>query len=304
MPTILKLRSAYMSCYMAIGLIVLAPASEATAERANDFCAPREIGRNYERPFLRLPELHQMPETRLPFAPPALHVERILGVDRYGIPRTYQVSQVLVGDESYGYAFSNENPRRALRLDWKIRARLQKTDHLGGPSGPVASKGLSVSRIHPKTERHLIFDVPSKPGIYRISIELGDRRGQILGRYSEYLRVLRPRVKARLTVEDHSVLAGEAVFSRIENLATASIEGAAGFDVQRFDGSTWVSVPVDQGWEPYGSYARVGWSSNCAAVFEVPPDSQRGRYRIVKEVWPQGRRGRSFSLSAEFEVTS
>ena len=86
------------------------------------------------------------------------------------------------------------------------------------------------------------FSVSAKPALYRIEIIFQDGHGKRLGRYGEYLRVVRPNEDARLVVTPSSLIPGETVHARVENFGTDAVSYGEGSRIERYGDAGWESL--------------------------------------------------------------
>lgn len=110
----------------------------------------------------------------------------------------------------------------------------------------------------------------------------------------------------RLALKERVVVAGDAIYSRIENLGTAPIRYTAPFRIERLVGGTWALDPTSPS-GPWPQYLRVitpGSAGGCSS-FRVSAEAAPGRYRIAKTVGEgTGSDAASRSISAPFQVQS
>jgi hypothetical protein len=274
------------------------PAVAGAAARGWGSCAwEAGLARDYERPLSRLPEIRRMPESgRLPFGPPALELYE---TSRYG--------NVVVGRGSFGYNFVTRSYTRDLPLGWTVSAAMSLLTPRGGVKQVVDRGRVWIGKVDNAKQPGISLETPAKPGFYRFDIWFEEQGGASLGRFSEYVRVVEPRLDVRLGINGRSFRAGETVLTRVNNLGTEPVLYGASFSLERFESSTWVRPPeIDLGpWPLYLGAVGPGGRGRCSG-FEIPADLPAGRYRVVKEVglersWP--RAGRSLDLTAWFDVT-
>jgi hypothetical protein len=156
--------------------------------------------------------------------------------------------------------------------------------------------------------------------VYRLEISFRNKAGALLGRFGEYVRVLRRTGSEgrRLALNKTSFLPGEAVVAHAEELGVGWIEVNDTYTIEVHDGSTWARAPIT----PKGvslligtivgpgeatSVSRFNPAKSCWA-FAIPPGASPGLYRFVIDgvsMKVDGRRlfrGPPLSLSAEFQI--
>lgn len=253
----------------------------------------------YGQPFCRGAVLHdygaildRMPPVRhppaseeLPFGPRNLNF----------YPSAF--SPVIVGRGGYGYGFFDETYRdRTLHLDWDVATRLFAVGGHGKTLRRLSSKEGFLGVVRDIGERSFWLDTPAHPGLFRFEIEFRDAAtGQVLGDYSEYLRVVKPTFHARIAVDDRSLRPGSAVYARVENRGSESVSFGEEFGVQRFERGRWRPAPgVPRVWSLVGLNMFGGYAGWCMR-YRVAEDASPGWYRFVKGLAPAGgRHGRAY----------
>lgn len=252
--------------------------------------------RDYARPLDRLPEVRQVPESgRLPFGPPALELyESTLS------------GRVIVGRGSFGYGFVTRRNDGVLTLGWTVRAEMHALNRRGEVERTVDRGQLWIESVNNLRQPGLSLMTPAATGFYRFDIEFESREGEMLGSFSEYLRVVEPRLRVSLGINGKRFRVGDIVQTRVNNIGTQAVLYGASFFVQRLEGAEWVSASgLDLGrWPMYLGVAGPGARGRCSG-FQIPEDLPQGRYRVVKRVgvgphWP--RKGQSLHLNASFDV--
>ncbi len=171
------------------------------------FCEPKGLVRDFG--LSRLPAVSEPPESgELPFGPRAIQLWT------FGGP-------VLLTGQSFGYHLSGEGYGRPKPLGWTVRARLSVAGPTGKTGREVDSEEVEIRMIDVADEYDLALGPLHRPGFYRYDIEFLDSEGEILGSYSEYIKVFERQFwKVRLGLSGKSFRVGERVLSRVENLGT------------------------------------------------------------------------------------
>jgi len=254
--------------------------------------------RNYQRPLEAMPPLRAVPVTsNLPFGPPGVFLsERAVGP--------------IVSDRSaigFSLSFGSPRLRPSPRLDWTVVARLVRVARQERTRRRLARRIEHVARFGSHDRRRFSFRLSGRPSLYRLEIEFRNRAGMRIGRFGRYLRVLRPRRDARLTLKATSFRPGETVSPRLENYGTESLLYGLAYSIESYDGASWARAAIDQP-RPVpliGLRTGAGEAASCWD-FTIPPHAPPGRYRFV---W-SGRTSRetipahngSLRLTAEFRV--
>lgn len=270
------------------------PASAAVfATYGKSWCKGTPV-RDYWAPLKALPSVRRAPE-QLPFGPHNLNL--------YSIG-----SQVIVGKGGFGYGFFDKTYRhRTLRLSWEVSARISRIDSRGEPIQVIKTRTLRLTDVpDPAEEIDLWLGVPAGPALYRYDLEFHDlQSGELLGSYSEYLRVVRRTFHARIAVNRPTFRPGQTAYARVENPGTEGIFFGLEYDVQRFDAGRWAHYPSGHG----GGTLLIGLSmgsggSGWCMRFHVPATAEPGWYRFVKNLAPARRFRHERMYTAAFRVTA
>lgn len=237
-------------------------------------CEPR-IVHNYEAPIHELPKVHRLPRSgRLPFAPSRSRFERI-------------TQPIIAHDGAFGFEFAPE--RGHFHLNWRIISRVARVDRSGKPVRVIKSRVQDISSVRNLGRVGVWLNGLHALGLYRATLVFrsmsNGRIGRILGRYSEYARVVKPIADVRLNVKPEQVSSGGVVKFRLENFGTLAASTGREFRVERFDGAGWVMDPAS----PSGPWFedQISLPAGAAGMcdeFEVQPSMPVGLYRISKEV--------------------
>lgn len=263
---------------LAAGSVLPAAAPAATT---SGVCPERTI-RNYAKPLERLPQMRSPPLSHLPFGPAHVFLSHPLG------------GPLVVGSSSeFGYSllFSPFLPGHRLSplLGWIVEARYVRVDKQGKA---IQAKGHIVRRIRrlqttsEGVPGHVDFLFRAgEPALYRLEITFTTFSGKRLARYGEYLRVLKPRLDARLTLSGSSFKPGERVAAYLDNYGTTLLSSGLLRLIEYFDGTSWVEAPnSSQGPVPSLLFlVGPGESAECWS-FTIPPDEPAGKYRFVAAV--------------------
>jgi len=242
-----------------------------------DFCKGQQV-RDYEGPLDRLPAVrHVHSNEDLPFGPRNMSI--------------YQsaFSPLIVGEGGFGYRFFDDTygTRKAVHLDWDVTTTLSRIDRRGEVVRQIASEQQYFGVVTKIDEMTFWLDTPAgpRPALYRYDIEFDDHSsGEVLGRYSEYLRVVRPTFHARIAVDHDRVRPGERVFARIENRGTSGVSFGLEYEVQKLEGGRWTKQDLGvDGWL-LPLIVMSGGGSGWCMPYDVPSDASPGHYRFVKHL--------------------
>ncbi len=257
------------------------------------FCAGASI-HDYGRALDLMPPVHRPPVSgQLPFGPRNLFL--------YQSAR----SRVIVGRGGFGYAFFDETYGRRPRVDlqWDVTATLSEVDRRGRALRGVDSESQYLGVVSRIDELGFWLDTPPGPALYRYDLEFRDHgTGEILGSYSEYLRVVEPSFHVRLATNRDAYLQGQTAYARVENAGTQSASFGLGFNVQRLAPGGWVPDHLSpSGAVPAVGLVMGGGGSGWCMRLKIPRDQRPGRYRFVRSIGSEdGRHGGA--RRAEFRV--
>jgi hypothetical protein len=273
-----------------------------------------KVVRNYLKPVEALPPLRAIPASReLPFGPAGL-----------SLGNGDQSPIMPPGSREVGYTISRpvtppEGPPN-VHLNWLVTAKLARIGRRGVVGRVLSWSKRRVLSVGREKEASLRLRFPGTVGIYRLEISFRNKAGALLGRFGEYVRVIRPTGSEgrRLTLNKTSFLPGETVVAHAEELGVGWIEMNDSYTIEAYDGSTWVRAPIT----PMGvslligtvvgpgeatSVSRFNPATACWG-FAIPPGTSPGLYRFVIDgvsLRVDGRRlfrGPPLSLSAEFQI--
>jgi hypothetical protein len=261
-------------------------------------CGHSTVARDYlaqvkkAAPIKEVPKLVDPTSRQLPFAPPGLRLEAI-GND------------LIVGSSKVGFSLSNPfGPLR--RLDWIVESELVKVSARGRTIQSLGVKRRGIGSIQDDAAVDLLHRVSATPAYYRADIRLF-RKGtdRILGQYSSYARVMRPRVDLRVKIERSTVAPGELARATLLNLGTVPLITPSydyGFSVQAFIGERWIHVPdnpqrrIPKRMGPWTLSA--GMENRDCLRYLVPSDQVPGLFRFIFN----GAETKTETLAAEFQV--
>jgi hypothetical protein len=184
--------------------------------------------------------------------------------------------------------------------DARIVGRLVKVNRRGVPlevlepwrSASVARSG-AVRRLVTKRLFHLAF--------YRLDIEISAQYGHRVYRFSEYGRVLQPRLRARLRTDRHRLDAGDSMYIRLDNTGTAKFRAGYTFRVQRRVGFAWRTMVDNSPSSAVSVDLLPGRTIGCLKV-ETSPEWLPGSYRVIYRLHPEQVHRRLAIATANFHL--
>jgi hypothetical protein len=288
------LATMFVSCFALAGVLPTA-ASGALCEEG--------VVHDYAKPLRHLPHLRPSPPAEhLPFGPARVFL------NHRGGPLF-----VSGGEVGYSLSFSPRFSGHHLSppLNWIVEARYVRVDARGRA---IQVRGHIVRRVKrlrsdedtPPGGLDLLFKV-GRPALYRLEITFSELSGKRLARFGEYLRVLAPKLSARLSLNGTAFHAGESVLATVGNYGTTSLSFGLYRRIEYFNGTSWETAPnSSQGAVPLPLlWAGPGASAQCWG-FTIPAGEPQGLYRFVVEVSSQPPSpqlgGRPLTLSSEFQI--
>ncbi len=283
-----------------MSLVALAGVLAAVPSTASAYpnCGRSTVARDYLAQLKRVAPIKQVPtwegptSRQLPFAPPGLHL-RVIGVG------------LIVGSGEVG--FTLDNFLGARRLDWIIESELVKVTAKGRAIQSLGVKRRGIGTFKGDTVIELLHRVSAAPAYYRIDIRFVRRDTDlIVGQYSSYTRVMKPRVDLRVRIDTPAVAPGEVARATLLNLGTVPLITPSydyGFSVQAFTGERWMHVPDNpprRSPKPRREWAfSAGLENHSCLRYLVPSDQAPGAlFRFVSF----GVEGENSMLAAEFLV--
>ncbi|HEU4739954.1 MAG TPA: hypothetical protein VFS54_12865 [Solirubrobacterales bacterium] len=244
----------------------------------------------------RAAPLHRIPASRkLPFAP--------RGVLVYPIGE-----RPLVGPGAVGFGLADEAINWPRHLNWVLSASLVRVSAEGLPLKILARKKqrLGTRRLNGDRNFGPQFPVPGTPAYYRVDISFKTFDGDLLGAYSEYFRVMKPRFDVDMTVSDRLVRPGQVLRARLKNLGTEPVWTESVVTIEKREPAQW--VPVDWVWRDGRVVdARVlvpgGQPGHCF-TWKVPADMEGGQFAIVQKLRRslKDKKGEGVAIAARFKV--
>jgi hypothetical protein len=283
-----QIHKKYVIALLCVSLLTLGGAPKAVATGAS--CGTSTVVRDFLEPLSKMPTVHSLPPSgKLPFGPDGLSLWSKSGLVGNGL---------VVGPGSVGFEIDDEAVEHRRRLEWLIVTSLSRVNSAGKVISQITRSSRRLGSVKVNNIGEFMFDVPGSPSFYRVDIvfrRLGTNR--LLGRFSQYARVMRPRTDVRVAIDRPIVMPGEMARAMLFNYGTVAVSSVAydfGFDVQRFDGSGWITVPENPPRERVRKRIQI-----------LPPGTEnRGCLRyLVTQTQPPGRYRFSYgTLAAEFQV--
>ena len=275
-----------MRCSLAFATIVLLSASlsgPASAQPASYQC-PAPGTPDYLAPLRTLPSIKRVPSSGIiPFAPHSLRLE--------------PTSDLVVGKGPVGFRISAVGDGQRVTLDWWAELSVAQVNQKGLAvnSLPVKRFWLGDAEMLSRKPRELTTAVPARSGFYRSTLVVRSVSGELLGRYSEYARVVPPRVKVTLSLTRATAVAGETLHLRVQNQGTVGVTIGQTLSLERRAVNGWEHVPVGSGFgAPYAFDISGGTVGPCERLL-LPSALGPGGYRISKVVLVGSKRLRIYS---------
>lgn len=277
------------------GLLVFAMnASAAQAASVEPLtCGHMRMIRDFLEPLERMAPIHEPPTSgKLPFAPQGMNLKS-------------RGSGLIVGGGLVGFGLSDDAIEQVRHLNWIVETELERVNRRGEVVSQLGIKRRMLGSIEGNSIEDILHRVPGKPAFYRLDIRFFRRdTHQLLGKYSTYSRVMRPRVDFRVIIETPMVAPGELATAKLINLGNMPIEAYSydfGFNVQVFTGVRWLYMPESPSRGPTRkriSFIPAGTENRGCLRYLVPAGQAPGLFRFVGPSATPG----AAPLTAEFEV--
>lgn len=263
-------------------------------------CGYTSVVRDFLKPLRKMAPIQEPPASgKLPFAPKGMNLET-------------KGSGLIVGGGLVGFGFRDEAVQQVRHLNWIVETRLMKVDGSGDVTSRLGVRRRKVGSIEGDSIGGFRLRVSGVPAFYRVDISFF-RSGthDLLGEYSTYARVVRPKADLRVVVETPSVLPGDLVTAKLVNMGTLPVRSEPydyGFDVEALSGENWSSVPENprRGRVPRGrltprptQFLGAGMQVRGCLRYLVPTNQVPGIFRFIAYGVP---RQASAVLAAGFEV--
>lgn len=291
----------------------LAASGFVSTSQATAGACETEVVHDYLKPIDALPAPREIPAgNELPFGPAGLFLSR-----------RDQSPLLPPGSYKPGYTISSRQSasggRSTPHLNWLVTAKLARLDSQGSVRETLGWTRKHITSLN--AHGNVPFRLPSfgSVGLYRLEIVFRNGAGDRLGRFGEYVRVLRPTAPySRLTLDKTSFLPGETMIARVEEGGVGWLEIRDVYSIEIYDGSTWAMAPIG----PRGLSLLIGTligpgEATTVSLFNpavpcwsftIPSGASPGLYRFVvngeskKVTKDHLTPGSPLSLSAEFQI--
>jgi hypothetical protein len=275
-------------------LVATAAVAQERGDRAGVGC-PAVKTRDLAAPMGGFPAIRHVPSPgHFPFGPTHLQVT---GLGDVG-------NEVQAGGGWIGFRVEpQQNWTHRRHLGWDVRLRVTRLS--GADRGLVAERLLRLSHSQEvgREEAKVAALVPGSPAFYRLDLTFSGPHGKVLGSYSEYVRVVRATVNARLALSGHQFSPGAILRTRIENRGSVvlSFELNDLLTLEQKTAAGWKAVPEEPSWHglPVTTGFIFGGEAGPCHGLRLPASLPAGPYRVSALLWA---RGHSFSVRAHYHV--
>lgn len=249
-----------------------APSSQARQELPQ--CARTVV--DYLSPFQNMRDADPPPDGPLNFGPKSLRLEET------GLGQ----GQLIVGGRgTYGYraTLDEKVASSAVALRWRVTAMLLELR----PSGKV-KRVVRSRRWHIQNSRDLhglTFALKIRGiALYRYVLKFHGTNGNLLRRYSQYVRGVSRTLKSAIFMDGDTYSPGDQARIQLVNLGTETILFGAGGVVSSFRNGEWAPVfKLPSRGKRRLTALGPGEGSLCESVL-LPEDLSAGLYRVEKPV--------------------
>lgn len=165
----------------------------------------------------------------------------------------------------------------------RIKTVLYATDRNGAPQ-KIAMRRWSRFGWGAESKKTFSSEPLRRQGFYRLDIEIKGLNDQT-SRFSEYVRVLKPTFGSKLQLSSSSISPTVAIYGRLVNTGTASLQYGLSASVQRRTSNGWVRVQTENSNPvlPLLLELLPGRAGSCFTI-HLPADASAGAYRIQQLV--------------------
>jgi hypothetical protein len=225
-----------------------------------------------------LPNIRRVLDGALGFGPQRVEIEAL--------------GDVIIGQGRGGFRITARAPTHMYRLGWIVALNAFEITANGSERARVGGKALKLRRPVRLWSNPVDMTVglSGKPALYRFDLEIRSSGGRVLGRYSEYARVVAPTIDVMLALSTKSIGLGESLFMSLENRGTLPLGYGLSSLLERREGAEWVSAFSQPQWYPASKIEIPGGAVAFCEAVRLPPDLAAGEYRISKRVTSGHRR--------------
>ncbi len=235
------------------------------------------VVRSYEQPLRALvAKVGATVDRRVPFGPSTI---------RIAASRLGDGQRLRVGGGKFGMVFVNLSRRSTGKLSWRGVASIASVDRGGQAARQLTKRSFSIPSLGAKMRRQILLPAGSMPGIYRFDLALESKDQKHHARFSDFVRVLTPKVEARLAIKRTIYRPGDSIYARVENLGSTVVRDSSEYVVEVEEPSgAWTRVgPVGVGF-PRGPGLPLGPGRARCFGLQVPSGAAHGDYRLTKQI--------------------
>ncbi len=257
---------------------------------------PTAPTRDLSAPMRGFPPVRQVPASGyLPFGPAA---------------QLFSLSgSVQAGSGPLGFSLLlHRKPALRWRLGWQMDLRVIKLDARGNERGLVAQRKTTLGLEQELGEEEAVVSAPvsDASAYFRLDVAIRKKNGVMLGRYSEYVRVLPARIDAKLLLSANVVEPNDPILSRIQNRGSVAIAyEPEQLRLERRTKTGWTGVQEETSspwWPPVARAELVpGGSLGSCTGRRIPSGAAPGTYRLSERF---SAAKHPYPLHAEFQVRS
>jgi hypothetical protein len=251
--------------------VLLAPSLSDANVSPQSFCKRNEG--KYVTAFKKMPPLHLLPASgKLPFASKSAYFSAF-------------ARPVVVGGGEIGYGFSPSDGKGMQGAGWTLKVRVVSINgrgHVVRSPPPIERLAQSDGDLG---DLRLQLELSRQPALYKVELTFLNRAGHRLGKYGEYVRVVKPTVAVSLGLSGAAFSPGETAYMRVENLGTETVRSGPEFVLERLVDGRWTIDPDSPKdiWRKSMQVLFAGEGGRCQE-FQIPVSQAAGQYRFSKVV--------------------
>jgi hypothetical protein len=215
------------------------------------------------------------------------------------------MSNIISGRGKVGFVFYNRAGHRDIHLNWSVVTKLTRVRTDGTSTGEMNIYRRALRTLPVDRPQEIAIVVARTPKFYRLDISIVTEAGSKLGHYAEYFRVVPLQLNVRLLLKQQMMYPGAAIVTKVVNPGTESVFYGEEYDIQRYNGQTWIRDPLltPSGFVQSGTFLTAGQSGACE-VIKLPENVEPGQFRFIKPYSARSANGRQRTLRAEFSILS
>jgi hypothetical protein len=206
--------------------------------------------------------------------------------------------------ETFGYGLSINERYKEFSRPWIVKTQLIRVDRKGRDVKTVAKQRHNLEVVRGFHDLDFTLPLTDGRGFFRYEISFTRPNGHVLGAFSQYTRVVYPRIQAFLRLGAKQYSPGGVAQVQLVNPGTVILSFGYGVSVEMFTGYGWVPssiVPSEAPRRPEGFVVLDSGGASKCETLSISPAASPGLYRVKTQIWPRAARNPR-TLTAEFQI--